>query len=122
MKNLRVLIIDDVAADVEFAAALLREQGHTVLSAANGEEGVRLALQEAPDLILMDVVMPELNGFQATRQLGRNVATQDIPVIVVSSKDQDADRFWAIKQGAKAYLTKRLSKASLSTAIETVMA
>lgn len=122
MKNLRILIVDDVEADIEYAAAILRQQGHTILTANNGEQGVTMAAQEMPDLILMDVVMPEVNGFQATRQLTKNAATRDIPVIVVSCKDQETDKLWAMKQGARAYLTKQLNKAALFDTIETVMA
>lgn len=122
MKSLLVLVIDDEEADMELAAGMLRQQGHTVLTARNGVEGMKIAEQEHPDLILMDVVMPEINGFQATRQLSRNEATRDIPVIMVSCKDEEMDRIWAMKQGARAYLTKQLNKASLFNAIATVMA
>ena len=70
-----------------------------------------------PDLILMDVVMPNLNGFQATRTLSREASTRDIPVVLVTTKDQDTDRMWGMRQGAKAYITKPFSESELSELI-----
>ena len=122
MKNLRVLIVDTVKDDGEHTASFLRQQGHTVMFAENGEEGVQMAERELPDLILMDVVMPVVNGFQATRQLSKSEVASRIPVIVISCKDEETDKLWAMQQGAKAYLTKQVDKASLFDAIETVMA
>ena len=79
--------------------------------------GVALAKAELPDLILMDVVMPNLNGFQATRQLSREGSTRDIPVVLVTTKDQDTDRMWGMRQGARAYLTKPFAEADLTDVI-----
>ena len=76
-----------------------------------------LAKAELPDLILMDVVMPNLNGFQATRQLSREGSTRDIPVVLVTTKDQDTDRMWGMRQGARAYLTKPFAEADLTDVI-----
>jgi len=122
MRNLRVLIVDDEKADVEHTAEFLRQKGHTVMFAGNGEEGIRMAESELPDLILMDVVMPVVNGFQATRQLSKSEVASRIPVIVISCKDEETDKLWAMQQGAKAYLTKKVDKDTLFNAIETVMA
>ena len=79
-----------------------------------------LAKAELPDLILMDVVMPNLNGFQATRQLSREGSTRDIPVVLVTTKDQDTDRMWGMRQGARAYITKPFSESQLAEVIERV--
>jgi twitching motility two-component system response regulator PilH len=79
------------------------------MTAENGEAGVAMALKERPDLVLMDVVMPGLNGFQATRQLSKLPETAHIPVIMVTTKDQQTDRVWGMRQGAKAYLSKPIS-------------
>lgn len=121
MKNLRVLIVDDVVADIEATAALLRKEGHEVMSTTDGNKGVKIAEIEQPDVILMDLVMPEVNGFQATRELSRNAATRHIPVIVVSRKDEEIDRVWARKQGARHYLTKGFGKEELFAAIAAVL-
>jgi twitching motility two-component system response regulator PilH len=122
MKKLRILIVDDLIEDVNRAAALLKAAGHDVAMASNGREGVNMAKAQRPDLILMDVVMPGLNGFQATRELNRDENTKDIPVIVVSGKDQETDRVWAMRQGARAYITKAVEKKALFDAIDAVMA
>jgi len=88
-----------------------------LITATNGEEAVVKALGERPDLILMDVVMPNLNGFQATRSISREPSTKYIPVILVTTKDQDTDRMWGMRQGARAYLTKPFSEEELSEVI-----
>jgi twitching motility two-component system response regulator PilH len=122
MRKLKVLVVDDSPEDIKLATALLEKAGHGVLTAANGVEGVAVAQKEKPDLILMDVVMPELNGFQATRQLSKNAGTSNIPVIVVSGKDEETDKAWAMRQGARAYLTKALEPKTLLETINRVMA
>jgi twitching motility two-component system response regulator PilH len=121
MKKLKVLIVDDSAADTRQAATLLENAGHKVIAASNGYDGMSMARSEMPDLILMDIVMPGINGFQATRQLTSDFATRNIPVIVVSGKDQDADKVWAMRQGARGYLIKNVEKAALLGAIAEVM-
>jgi len=121
MKKLKVLIVDDCAADTKKAAALLENAGHQVIAASNGQDGISMARRELPDLILMDIVMPGINGFQATRQLTNDEVTRDIPVIVVSGKNEDSDKVWAMRQGARAYLIKHIEKATLLGAIDEVM-
>ncbi|MDT8397065.1 MAG: response regulator [Pseudomonadales bacterium] len=121
MKKLKVLIVDDSAEDTRKAALLLKNAGHAVIVASNGMEGVAMAKQQLPDLILMDIVMPGLNGFQATRQLSHDEVTRNIPVIVVSGKDQETDKVWAMRQGAKAYLTKTIEKKILLDTIGDLM-
>ena len=117
MKKLKVLIVDDSAADTREAATLLENAGHRVIAATNGYDGLSMARDEKPDLILMDIVMPGINGFQATRQLTRDEMTKNIPVIVISGKDQDCDKVWAMRQGARGYLVKHIEKAALLGAI-----
>jgi twitching motility two-component system response regulator PilH len=102
----KVLIVDDSPTERFFLTDVLRKQGYEVITAETGEEGVAVAKQEKPDLILMDVVMPGLNGFQATRQLSRNPETQAIPVILCTTKGQETDRVWGLRQGAVDYLVK----------------
>jgi len=113
-----VLIVDDSATEVHVMQQWLENGGHTTLSAADGDEGIRLARAQRPDLIFMDVVMPGLNGFQATRTLARDPATADIPVIMVSTKGQQTDRIWGLRQGAVDYLIKPVSQADLVAKVE----
>ncbi len=102
----RVLVVDDSPTERFFLTDLLRKNGYDVLTAETGEQGVALAKSEKPDLVLMDVVMPGLNGFQATRQLSKDPETQKIPVIMCTTKDQETDRVWGLRQGAVEYVVK----------------
>ena len=113
----RILIVDDSPTEVRQLADMLRKHGYEVVSAETGKNGIAMAATEQPELILMDVVMPETNGFQATRQITRRETTKHIPVIIVSAKDQDTDRVWAARQGARGYLTKPVKEAELMSAI-----
>ncbi len=109
----RILVVGDSPTETHRMVNALARQGHQVLTAASGSDGVSMADIEQPDVILMDVVMPGINGFQATRQITRNDSTSHIPVIIVSSKDQDADKVWGERQGACGYLTKPIDDRSL---------
>lgn len=101
-----ILVVDDSPTELRIFSGALRKAGFNVETASNGEEGVEMARRLHPDLILMDVVMPVLNGFQATRLLQHDAATADIPVIMVTTKDQETDRTWGLRQGALDYLVK----------------
>jgi len=101
---------------------MLEKNGFEVETAENGAEGIERAKARKPDLILMDVVMPGLNGFQATRQLTKDPETSDIPVIIVTTKDQETDRVWGLRQGAKDFLTKPISEKTLMEKIGLVLA
>ena len=101
-----ILIVDDSPTEMFILKKAVEESGHSVITAGNGQEGVERALQDRPDLILMDVVMPEMNGFQATRKISKNPDTATIPVILVTTKDQRTDREWGMRQGATDYLVK----------------
>lgn len=117
----RILIIDDSPTEVAAFTRLLRNQGHDILSAPNAEEGLDVARAEQPDLILMDVVMPGMNGFQATRRLTRDPATAQIPVIMITTKDQETDRIWGLRQGAREYLVKPPDQAELLDKIHSLL-
>ena len=108
-----ILIVDDSPTEVHVLTTILEGAGHKVYSANNGESGIEMAKELKPNLILMDVVMPGMNGFQATRQLTRAEETSHIPVIIVTTKDQETDRVWGLRQGAKDYLTKPIDEALL---------
>ena len=113
-----ILIVEDSPTEAYVLENMLKDQGYQTLTAASGEEALEMAGPRRPDLILMDVVMPGLNGFQTTRKLSKDAATADIPVIVVSSKDQPTDRIWALRQGARDYIVKPVEQADLLTRIE----
>jgi twitching motility two-component system response regulator PilH len=113
----RILIVDDSPSQLMGIRRIVEKLGHEALTAEDGAAGVELAKKELPDLILMDVVMPNLNGFQATRSISREPTTKHIPVILVTTKDQDTDRMWGMRQGARAYLTKPFSEEELSGVI-----
>lgn len=116
-----ILIIDDSPTDQKELSSILEKNGHSVSCAADGDEGVKLAARELPNLILMDVVMPGLNGFQATRQISKNASTSHIPIILVSSKDQETDRQWGMRQGAKSYMVKPVREADLLNEINALL-
>jgi twitching motility two-component system response regulator PilH len=113
----RVLIVDDSPTETYKLRSMLEKHGHKVSTAGNGADGVAQAKAELPDIVLMDVVMPGLNGFQATRQLSKAPETTRIPVIIVTTKDQETDRVWGMRQGAKAYLTKPIEEKELLSVI-----
>ncbi len=108
-----ILIVDDSPTERHVVQSLLDKHGFTTTTAESGETGIAAALREQPDLILMDVVMPGMNGFQATRKLSKHETTAAIPVIVVTSKDQETDRIWAMRQGAKDYVVKPVEERTL---------
>lgn len=116
----KVLIVDDSPTETHKLTQLLERHGHSVVYAENGAVGVEVAKAELPDVVLMDVVMPGLNGFQATRQLSKTKETATIPVIIVTTKDQETDRVWGMRQGAKAYLTKPIEESELIKTIASV--
>ena len=118
----RVLIVDDSPTETYKISQLLSKYGYEVLTAETGEQGIELARAEMPDVVLMDIVMPGMNGFQATRQLTKDAKTCEIPVIIVTTKDQETDRLWGTRQGAKGYLTKPVDGETLVNAIKSVMA
>lgn len=106
----KVLVVDDSQTETKRFVQFLEKNGHSVLTASSGEDGIATARAELPDLIVMDVVMPGLNGFQATRQLTRDDSTKHIPVVIVTTKDQETDKVWGKRQGASAYLTKPVAE------------
>ncbi|AVY67758.1 twitching motility response regulator PilH [Xanthomonas translucens] len=116
----RILIVDDSPSQLLGIQRIVEKLGHETITATDGAAGVEAAKAALPDLVLMDVVMPNLNGFQATRTLRREPSTQHIPVILVTTKDQDTDRMWGMRQGARAYITKPFSEDELSEVIERV--
>lgn len=106
MPNKTILVVDDSKTDYLYVKNILDHGGYTVEYAASGQDGIDAAKRLKPDCILMDVVMPEMNGFQATRAISRAPETASIPVLILSSKSQETDKVWAERQGATDYVVK----------------
>ncbi len=117
----KILIVDDSPTEIHVLSTILESNGYEVVTAESGESGVSVAKEELPDLVLMDVVMPGLNGFQATRQLKKDPATSHIPVVIVTTKDQETDKIWGMRQGAKDYLTKPVDEGNLINTIQAIL-
>src|SRR6188508_2320536 len=109
----KILIVDDSPTERHVLNDMLTQAGFDVIASENGEDAIQKARQTKPDLILMDVVMPGLNGFQATRAISRDPDTQSIPVVLCTSKIQETDRIWGMRQGARDYVTKPVDKDEL---------
>lgn len=118
----RILVVDDSATQMFTLKKICEKHGHEVITANDGAAGVETAKTELPDLILMDVVMPKLNGFQATRQITKNASTSHIPIILVTTKDQETDKVWGERIGAKRYVTKPVNEDLLVKNINELLA
>jgi twitching motility two-component system response regulator PilH len=112
-----ILIIDDSPTDVRVFTTLLEKAGFSVSSVDNAEAGIERIRANKPDLVIMDVIMPGMNGFQATRTLSRDPATSDVPVVMITTKSMETDRVWGLRQGAKAFITKPVNEKDLLTTI-----
>ena len=117
----RILIVDDSPSQLMGMKRIVEKLGHEALSAEDGAQGVEVAKANVPDLILMDVVMPNLNGFQATRAISKEATTSHIPIVLVTTKDQETDKVWGMRQGAKAYITKPFNEAELVAIINKLL-
>ncbi len=117
-----ILVVDDSPTERLFISKVLQETGHKVSTADNGEQGVEAAITTHPDLILMDIVMPGMNGFQATRKITQTPETSSIPVVMVSTKSQQTDKVWATRQGAKGYLVKPVNSEMLIRSVKSFLA
>jgi len=107
MAGKTILVVDDSPTDLRLMTAPLRQcKAYRVITAADGEEALEKAVGEHPDLIVLDIILPKKNGFQVCRQLKTAPDTQDIKILMLTSKSQDSDRFWGLKQGADEYMTK----------------
>ncbi len=118
----KVLIVDDSPAQLYTLRQLVEQAGHQAVTADSGEQALEVAASEHPAVILMDIVMPGMNGYQTKRRLSRIESTRHIPVIFVSRRDGEADREWGLRQGAREYVTKPVDPRRLLTAIAEAMA
>jgi twitching motility two-component system response regulator PilH len=117
----RILIVDDSPSQLLGMKRIVEKLGHETVTAEDGASGVEVAKATMPDLILMDVVMPNLNGFQATRAISKEPSTANIPVVLVTTKDQETDKVWGMRQGAKAYITKPFTETQLIEVINSLL-
>ena len=115
-----VLVVDDSKTELLFLSDLLKKNGYEVKTAENAEDAMRRIEEQQPDLILMDVVMPGRSGFQLTRAIVRNPQYAQVPIILCTSKDQETDRVWGMRQGARGYITKPVDAAELQAKIDTL--
>ncbi|MDP8964664.1 MAG: response regulator [Cyanobacteriota bacterium] len=113
----KVLIVEDNPSQMELMVTYLRESGHTVIRLTNPKEALDKALEHKPDVIVTDVVMPGMSGFELCRRIKQHPATAKVPIVICSSKDQEIDRLWGMRQGAHAYLTKPFSREQLIRAV-----
>ncbi|HKB73541.1 MAG TPA: response regulator [Burkholderiales bacterium] len=113
MAGKKILIVDDSATDRYFFMETLSKQGYECITAQNGDEAIQKSRSEKPDVILMDIVMPGIDGYKATRTISRDEATKHIPVIICTSKNQESDRVWGMRQGAKDFLVKPVNAREL---------
>lgn len=115
-----ILIVEDSPSELELMSHYLNESGYNVIKASGAKEALEKAVLEQPDIIVTDVVMPGMSGFELCRSLKRNPATQKVPIVICSSKNQEIDRLWAMRQGADAYVTKPYTREQLLRALKSV--
>ena len=118
MASKLIMIVEDSQTDLRIAEGVCADNGYKTVVVTEGDKVVDTAVEKKPDLILLDVILPNKNGFQVCRQLKSNPGTKDIKVVIVSSKDQASDKFWGMKQGADDYITKPYEEDDLLAAIE----
>nr|WP_255682650.1 response regulator [Dyella sp. 2HG41-7] len=116
-----ILIIDDSPTDVRVFTTLLERAGHRVDAVNNAEDGIERVRVTQPDLVIMDVIMPGMNGFQATRTLTRDPATAGVPIVIITTKSMETDRVWGMRQGAKAFITKPVNEKELLACIDELL-
>lgn len=117
-----VLVVEDSLSELELISIYLQESGYTVLLATDAKDALSKALQQKPDAVVTDVVMPGMSGFELCRKLKNNPTTEQLPIIICSSKNQEIDRLWGMKQGADVYVTKPFTREQLVHAIKSVVA
>jgi len=116
-----ILIIDDSPTDVRVFTTLLERAGHQVVAVSTAEEGIERVRTDMPGLVIMDVIMPGMNGFQATRTLTRDPKTQDVPIVMITTKSMETDRVWGLRQGARAFITKPVNEKELLACINELL-
>jgi twitching motility two-component system response regulator PilH len=118
----KILIVDDLATEIQIMKSAVSKLGHHSVEARDGEEALTVARKEKPDLILLDVVMPKADGFNVCRKLKKDEATAGIPIILITTKNQESDQAWGLRQGAAAFLTKPVNPDELVATIQRTLA
>jgi twitching motility two-component system response regulator PilH len=118
----RILIADDSNTQVQYLRQILTPLGHEILVASDGEDAEAKCLEQRPDLVILDIVMPKRNGFQVTRAIRQHPGMQSLPILVVTSMSRDSDRYWGLKQGANAYLNKPFDPQVLVSTVQKLLA
>lgn len=116
-----VLVVEDMPSELALMSRQLQESGCSVLRATSAQDALKMAVQHPPDVVITDIVMPGMSGFELCRNLKKQPATAHIPIVICTSKNQDIDRLWGLKQGADAYLTKPYTQAQLIQAVSSVI-
>ena len=116
-----ILVVEDTPSEMELMIHYLRSSGWTVISATSAQEALDKAVEHRPDVIVTDVVMPGMSGFELCRSLKKQPETADVPIVICTSKNQDIDRLWGMKQGADAYVTKPYTQEQLVESVKSVM-
>ncbi|HEY9619490.1 MAG TPA: response regulator [Crinalium sp.] len=117
-----ILVVEDTPSEMELLSHYLRQSGYVVINATSAKEALNKAIEQKPDAIVTDVVMPGMSGFELCRSLKKNPATDKVPIVICSSKNQEIDRLWGMKQGADAYIAKPFTREQLVRAIKSVTA
>ena len=113
-----ILVVEDSPTILYTTSRMLADGGHNVLKARDGQEALRVATEQKPNLVLLDVILPKLNGFQVCRQLKSTPETAHIPIVMITSKSKERDRYWGMEQGADDYITKPFSAEALLKVVE----
>ncbi|MFQ3617068.1 MAG: response regulator [Cyanobacteriota bacterium] len=117
-----ILVVEDTPSEMKLISYYLQESGYSVINAVSAKEALERILEKKPDIIITDVVMPEMSGFELCRNLKKHPETEKVPVIICTSKNQEIDRLWAMRQGANAYLTKPFTREELLKVVQSTMA
>lgn len=117
-----VLVVEDTPSELKLISTYLRESGYNVINATDAKEALNKAVEQKPDVIVTDVVMPGMSGFELCRSLKKDPATEKVPIVICSSKNQEIDRLWGMKQGAAAYVIKPFTREQLIRTIKSVVA
>jgi two-component system, chemotaxis family, response regulator PixH len=115
-----ILLVEDTPSEMELISHYLRESGYVVIGAQTAKEALSKAVEQRPDAVVTDVVMPGMSGFELCRSLKKNPATEKVPIVICSSKNLEIDRLWGMKQGADAYITKPFTREQLVRAVKSV--
>jgi len=121
MSKEKIMVVDDSPTDLKLICEPFISDGYEIVTAVDGEEAMEKVKSEKPDLMVLDVIMPKLNGFKVCREIKSTDSLKDIKVILLTSKNQESDKFWGEKQGADAYMTKPFSSEELMTTVQNLL-